>query len=106
MKIEVLYFDGCPSHERLMPRLRDILGQAGIDTTVDLVHIDSLEAAGRQRFLGSPTVRIDGVDVDPTARDRTDYGLKCRLYRDPDGGQQGVPPDALITRAIAGRSDG
>ena len=106
MKIEVLYFDGCPSHERLMPRLRDLLDQAGVDTAVDLVRIESLDAAEHERFLGSPTVRCDGVDVDPSAHARTDYGLKCRLYPSPDGGQQGVPPDNWITDAITRSSDG
>ena len=103
MKIEVLYFDGCPSHERLMPRLRELLDRAGVDTAVDLVHIGSLEAAERQRFLGSPTVRVDGVDVDPGALARTDFGLKCRLYPSPDGGQRGVPPDEWITVAVTRR---
>ena len=105
MKVEVLYFDGCPSHERLMPRLRYLLDQVGVDTAVDLVHIESLDAAEQQRFLGSPTVRVDGVDVEPGANARTDYGLKCRLYPNPAGGQHGVPPDEWITEAVTGRTD-
>ena len=105
MRVEVLYFDGCPNHERLMPRLRELLDGAGVDDPVELVRIESVEAAAEQRFLGSPTLRIDGVDVDPDAGDRTDFGLKCRLYR-TSGGQQPVPADEWITRAITRRNDG
>lgn len=110
MRIEVLYFDGCPSHERLMPRLRRLLDQAGVDDRVELVRVDSVDEADRQRFLGSPTLRIDGVDVDPAAGERTDYGLKCRLYRTAEG-QQAMPADDWIMDALdrarqARRADG
>jgi hypothetical protein len=44
-------------------------------------------------------VRIDGIDVDPAARHRTGYGLKCRVYR-ADGGQQPLPSDDWIRVAI------
>ena len=99
MRIEVLYFDGCPSHERLLPRLRELLDQAGVDDPVALVRVESGDDAERQRFLGSPTLRIDGEDVDPTAGERTDYGLKCRLYRTSEG-QQPVPADEWMRAAI------
>jgi len=99
VRIEVLYFDGCPGHERLMPRLRELLATAGVEDPVDLVQVESLQDAERQRFLGSPTLRIDGVDVDPSAGGRSDYGLKCRLYR-TDGGQQTLPADEWMLAAI------
>ena len=57
--------------------------------------VQSLEEAVRLRFLGSPTVLIDGLDIDPTARDRTDYAMVCRLYD-----RSGVPPAEMIADAI------
>jgi hypothetical protein len=107
VRIEVLYFEGCPGHERLMPRLGELLAATGVEDPVKLVQVESVEDAERQRFLGSPTLRIGGVDVDPAANQRTDYGLKCRLYRS-ESGQQPLPPDAWILAAIkaAGASDG
>lgn len=99
MNVEVLYFDGCPSHEALLPRLRELMAQAGVDTPVQLTHIDSVQVAERQRFLGSPTLRIDGEDVDPTASERTDYGLKCRLYPSAEG-LRGRVPDELVLAAL------
>lgn len=99
MKIELLYFDGCPSCEALVPRLRELLAREGVSEQVELRRVESAEAARRERFLGSPTVRIDGEDVDPGAAERTDYGLKCRLYRTSDK-TSGVPPEEWIVGAI------
>jgi len=107
MTVEVLYFDGCPSREALLPRLRRLLDDAGIAAEIDLRRVDSPEAAEHERFLGSPTLRIDGSDVDPAAAERTDYGLKCRLYPTDDG-LRGMPPDDWIRNALAagGKSQG
>ena len=99
MKVELLYFDGCPSHERLLPRLEHLLHEAGVEHRVELRRVESPEAAEAARFLGSPTVRVDGEDVEPGAGDRTDYGLKCRLYRSEEGAS-GVPPEEWIRAAL------
>lgn len=97
MTIEVLYFDGCPGHERLLPLLRGLAGEAGAELT--LRRVETPEHAEQERFLGSPTVRVDGRDVDPGAAGRTDFGLKCRIYRHA-GEQSPVPPEAWLRAAI------
>jgi hypothetical protein len=100
MKIEVLFFNGCPNHEALLPRLRDLLRTAGSqDTDIELVRIDDGDAAARERLLGSPTVRIDGEDVEPGAEERSDFGLKCRLFATPDG-LRGLPADEWVLGAL------
>jgi hypothetical protein len=99
MTIEVLYFDGCPNHETLLPRLRELLAHDGISTEIDLRRITDDEAAQRERFLGSPTVRVNGRDVEPDAEQRTDYGMKCRLYRTPTG-LSGEPPEEWLRAAV------
>lgn len=99
MRVELLYFDGCPNHETLLPRLRELLAQAGVDTEVELRRVEDLEAAERERFLGSPTLRINGDDVDTTAGTRDDYGLKCRLFATRDG-LRGTPADDWILAAL------
>jgi hypothetical protein len=96
--VELLYFDGCPSHERLLPLVQRLAEQAGAQVT--LRRIDSLDHAEAERFLGSPTVRVDGVDVDPGAAARADFGLKCRIYRH-DGQQSATPPEAWIRAALS-----
>ena len=100
MTVELLYFDGCPSYETFLPRLGEMLAEAGVAAPVIPRRVDSDEAAQQERFLGSPTLRIDGVDVDPGAVQRDDYGLKCRLYSTPDG-LRGAPADAWILSALA-----
>jgi hypothetical protein len=90
--IEVLYLEGCPNYESVVIRLPKLLDHAGVKADLKLRQVESEEDARRARFLGSPTVRVDGRDVEPDADARADYGLKCRLYRTP-GGFAGVPPD-------------
>jgi hypothetical protein len=101
MNVEVLYFSGCSSYERLLPRLRELVAQAGGDpAAIEIRPVESLEAAEHARFLGSPTVRVNGQDVDPGAAERDDFGLKCRLYRSADG-QSSEPPERWIRAALA-----
>jgi len=100
MKVNLLYFDGCPSYESLLPRLREMVAESDGDAEVELRHIRSVEDAERERFLGSPTVRVDGQDVDPGASAREDFGLKCRLYRTEEG-TSGLPPEEWIRAALA-----
>ncbi|MGI8557177.1 MAG: DF family (seleno)protein [Solirubrobacteraceae bacterium] len=100
MKVEILYFDGCPSFAELLPRVREIVIESGGDAgEIELRAVETVEAADAARFLGSPTVRVNGLDVDPTAAGREDFGLKCRIYRS-DEGQAPTPPDAWIRAAI------
>jgi len=103
MRVEMLFFDGCPSHERLLPRVRELADEA--DAELVLRRVETSEEAERERFLGSPTVRVDGRDVDPGASERTDYGLKCRIYRSQQLGQSPLPPEQWI-RAALGTGNG
>lgn len=97
MRVEVLYFDGCPSHGRLMPRLLALTSAHGAE--IAQRRVDTPEEADEVRFLGSPSVRVDGRDIEPGADSRTDYGMKCRLYRSPTG-LSGIPPNEWIERAL------
>lgn len=100
MNVEVLYFAGCPSYEALLPRLRDLVVEHGGDPdAIALRAVETVNDAEAARFLGSPTVRIDGRDVEPTAEERDDFGLKCRLYRSEDG-LVPIPPTPWIRAAL------
>jgi hypothetical protein len=98
-RIELLYFDGCPSHEPLLARVRELVAERGMTGAIESVCVDSHEEALARGFLGSPSVRVDGVDVEPGAGERDDYGLKCRLYHGT-AGLAGVPEDAWIRAAL------
>jgi hypothetical protein len=99
VRVEVLYFDGCPNHETLLPRLRELLASEGISTELELRAITDDQAAKRERFLGSPTIRVNGRDVEPDAETRTDFGMKCRLYHGARG-VSGQPPEEWLRAAI------
>lgn len=98
MKVEILYFEGCPGFADLLPRVRELVGDRA---EIELRAVESVEEAERARFLGSPTLRVDGADVEAGADERNDYGMKCRLYRTGDGHSH-APPDEWVRRALAG----
>jgi hypothetical protein len=102
--IEILYFDGCPNHEPLLEHLPRLLEREGIDAEIVLRNVPDDEHAQRERFLGSPTMRVDGRDVDPGAAERSDYGLKCRIYQTPTG-LTGLPPDDWILDAVTSHKE-
>ena len=75
MNVEILYFDGCSSFEILLPRVREIVAEhGGGPDDITLRAVETHEAAEAARFLGSPSVRVDGRDIDPTAAQRDDFG--------------------------------
>lgn len=98
--VEVLYFEGCPNHEPAVSLVERIDRELGTDAEVKLVHVPDQEAATRLRFLGSPTVRVDGVDVDPLTTQRSDYALSCRIFT-TDHGPAGQPEERWIRDALA-----
>jgi hypothetical protein len=97
--VEVLAFDGCPNLEVALQHARAAVSSTGVSADIRIVHVGSDEEARSLRFLGSPTVRVDGTDIDPTAKDRDDFGLQCRVYS--VGGQLGgAPPVEWIVSAL------
>jgi copper chaperone CopZ len=99
MKIEVLYFDECPNHSPAVDRIREVLKEEGISAHVSEVKVADERAAQAIGFLGSPSIRVDGVDVEPAARSSKDYGMMCRTYL--EGGKRvGVPSSESIRAAI------
>jgi hypothetical protein len=98
--VELLYFDGCPHYEALLARLRDLLRAAGVHVRVQLHSIPDDAAAVREQFLGSPTVRVDGHDIEPGADGRRDFGMRCRLYA-TDEGLRETPLDEWVLEALS-----
>ena len=99
-QIEILYFDGCPNHEAAQALVERVAAEFQLDTMPNLVQVPNLAAATTMRFLGSPTVRVNGRDVEPGAEERTDYVLACRVYRS-ESGFSGQPDERWIREALA-----
>ena len=98
--VDILYFEGCPGLDAAVRSVTSAAAAIGADVDVRSVAIDGDDAARGARFLGSPSVRIFGRDVEAGAEARTDFGIKCRIY-DVDGRMTNAPPAAWIERALA-----
>jgi hypothetical protein len=99
MHIELLFWDGCPSHPRALADLRAAMADLGLGpSTVAVREIGTYEQATRERFVGSPTIRIDGVDIQPTGEEP--YGLACRVYYRRDGRVSPTPDPADVRDAL------
>jgi mercuric ion transport protein len=99
MKVEVLYFKGCPNYLPTVERVRETLHGMGLSDEVHEIEVDSQDKAEAAAFLGSPSVRINGMDIEPSARAVRAFGLSCRTYVD-DGIRAGLPSRELISAAV------
>lgn len=98
MLVEVLTFEGCPHGEAAVAFVRRVVSEAGV--LADVVVIDvAVESVVATRFLGSPTVRVDGHDVEPGATLRTDYARACRLHR-TEAGLRPLPEARWLLAAV------
>ena len=99
--VEVLGFDGCPNIDATIVLVERLLEESAVDAELRRVEVVDADAAARLRFLGSPSIRVDGRDVEPGADDRTAYVLACRVYR-TDAGMSGQPDERWLRDALAG----
>lgn len=97
--VEILYFDGCPNHEASRAMVERVSAELGLEPELRLVNVTDQEAAQRLRFLGSPTIRVDGRDIDPDAAEREEYVLSCRVYR-TEAGVSGQPDERRLREAL------
>ncbi len=96
MQVQVLYFAGCPNHKPAVDLARQVAAELDLAVQVEEVKVSSGDDVAALRFLGSPTIQVEGLDVEPAARLRTDYGFSCRMY---DG--RGVPSGETVAQALA-----
>jgi hypothetical protein len=100
MRVELLWWEGCPSFPEALTELKAVLREEGHDPdAVEVVEIESDEQAERERFPGSPTIRIDGEDAIPPG-DGDPVGLTCRVYRLRDGRPSPTPDAEDLRDAI------
>jgi hypothetical protein len=98
-RVELLYWDGCPSHPQALAELRETMAGLGLDPDQVLIReVDTDQGADRERFVGSPTIRVDGEDVEPPGDEPA--GLTCRVYRLRDGRYSPTPDPATVRAAL------
>jgi hypothetical protein len=100
MEIEFLYWDGCPSHPEARELLESVLAERDLDARVTVREVQTQADAEELRFPGSPTIRVDGRDVDPDGASARP-ALNCRIYRKPDGRPTPVPTRAQLEAALS-----
>jgi hypothetical protein len=99
--VEFLFWEECPSHAEALQLLREVLADLGRgDEPVEIVEVHTHEDAERLAFLGSPTIRVDGRDVDPEGAALARPALTCRIYYLPDGRVSPVPTRRQLEEAL------
>ena len=100
-EVELLWWDGCPSSDEAHQLVRRIMAETGLDPdSLRSIEIDTDAAAEHASFVGSPTVRVDGQDIQPPA-DGDAPGLCCRVYHLRDGRISPLPDPEDIKEALA-----
>lgn len=98
--VEILYFDGCPNVDKARQLVQRVVDEGDVDADVRLVNVPDEMSAKRMRFLGSPSIRVDGRDIEPEAEARADHFLSCRIYHTA-AGFSGEPDEAWLRDALA-----
>ena len=103
MKIQLQFFDGCPSWQMGLENLKTALQMEQFDLSIDLVKVEDDSQAARLKFLGSPSFRLNGQDLWP--EDRDTYALSCRIYLTPEGMKGWPTVEMLRERLKAAQGD-
>ena len=97
MKIDLLYFDDCPSWKSGLENLKSAMAREGLQANINLVQVTNDDQATRLRFLGSPSFVVNGVDLWEETRDA--YHLSCRVYMTPEG-VKGAPTIGMLQEKL------
>ncbi len=98
-QVELLYWEGCPSYPEALTLVRSVLDDLGLAVEIDLRQVTSDEEAQALAFPGSPTIRVDGRDVDPAGAGSRP-ALTCRIYHLSDGRVSPVPSRTQLEDAL------
>jgi hypothetical protein len=98
-QVEILYFEGCPNHAAVRALVERIATELQINPAINDVEVADPDAAVRLHFLGSPSVRVNGRDVEPGADERSDYVLSCRVYCS-ERGLSGQPEERWVRESL------
>jgi hypothetical protein len=100
VRVDLLFVPGCPNYEPALERLKQVLVSEGLDVEVHGIPVNTGQDATALMFPGSPTIRIDGQDVEPYETNAP--GLTCRLYAN----RTGVPSEETLRLAVSRAKDG
>jgi len=100
-EVELLWWEGCPSSDEAHGLVRRAMAEAGLDPdALRSIEVATEETAEREGFVGSPTIRVDGRDIQPSGEPEPP-GLTCRVYHLRDGRISPLPDPEDIKEALA-----
>jgi hypothetical protein len=99
-KIEFFYWADCPSHERALALLLELMAEEQRYAPVEIIEVKTEDEAKQYNFYGSPTIHINGQDIAPVLEEHAQPSLTCRAYRRADGRISPLPPRELIAAAL------
>jgi arsenate reductase (thioredoxin) len=94
VKLQVLVFEGCPHAEPAIALARSVAERFGPGVSVERVEVDTDAKAASLGFLGSPSIKVNGEDVE--GKSTTRGALCCRRYESGAG----VPPEWMVEAAV------
>jgi hypothetical protein len=97
--VDLLYFDGCPNYMAAHEMVEAVAAEIDVPLDLRLIEVEAPEVVEELRFLGSPTIRVEGKDVEPGADQRTRFQYACRVYR-TSSGFSGTPDPEWIRQAL------
>jgi hypothetical protein len=102
MRVELLFTDSDPNYMTARQRLVEVLTEDAFETPIQMIAVSSREDAELLGFIGSPSIRIDGVDI--LSPNEEPVGLQLRRYP-PDDDLDGpatepLPGKQLIRHAV------
>ena len=95
IRIDILFFEGCPNHVLALCQVQDVVRELGVEAIIREVEVKASDDFAQLRFFGSPTLQVEGRDIDPAVVGRSDYSFSCRMYE-----RSGKPPREMMVRAI------
>jgi Domain of unknown function (DUF2703) len=98
LKVEVLYVWECSYHPAAVKLVKDVLAAEGVTTDIHEVLVRDERMAGKLKFFGSPTIRINGRDIAGESAAEKNFALCCRIY--PGSQQIGLPAAEMVHRAV------
>ncbi len=99
MKVELYYFESCPSYLVALENTLAALRIEGLPEDVALIAVESDADAQTKRLIGSPTIRINGVDIEGPEAEEKGYGYGCRIYSN-NGSGAGWPSVEKVRLAL------
>jgi len=96
MKVSIIYEPGCPNYQKAREIVEEVCQTEGLEFSIEMIDSTSRDLDPRWRGFGSPTVLLDGQEVDPS----DGQGQCCRVYRNEEGALQGFPSRKAVAELI------